>query len=291
MLLRALLIYPVVGNYYSGSYPSVGSTTLDIGHSKVLIKSYIDSGASTRVFTGVPIGEKKNGLPAEVALKCMYTTNKHLQKKIQHEYDVLEQLGSYPDLHIPRVYFLSTQWSCGGSHKCQFLMMTKAGPDFDRLVTRNTFGLSKAVQRGKPGQFELFVASVGLCVIVELEKLHKAGAIHGDIGRYNVANDLTAHNEVMLIDFGQGKLKSELSDSEFRRGMQRDFRRTNAFVLRLLKTKLGLDYGWSSENHFKSNPLFSRVSGITDDESDLKKSLLDFIESEYGKSFSGKIMT
>jgi len=31
---------------------------------------------------------------------------------------------------------------------------------------------------------------VGLCVIVELEKLHRAGGIHGDIGRYNVAKDL-----------------------------------------------------------------------------------------------------
>ena len=169
--------------------------------------------------------------------------------------------------------------------------MSKAGPDFDRIVTRNTFSLSKSVTRGKPGQFELFVASVGLCVIIELEKLHKAGAIHGDIGRYNVANGLDSSHEVILIDFGQGKLKSELSDSEFRRGVQRDYRRTNAFILRLLKTKLGIDHSWSSENHFRSNPLYSRIHSITDNERNLKKSLLEFIESEYGKSFSGKIMT
>jgi serine/threonine protein kinase len=220
----------------------------------------------------------------------MYSTNNHLQKKIQHEFEILQKLGFHPDIRIPRAYFLSSQWNCGGSHKCQFLVMTKTGPDFDRLVTRNTFGLSKAVQRGKPGQFELFVASVGLCVIVELEKLHRAGGIHGDIGRYNVAKDLNDSHEVVLIDFGQGKLKSELSDSEFRRSVQRDYRRTNAFILRLLKTKLGIDYEWSSEGNFRSNPLFALVDKLFNDERDLKKTLMDFIQHEYGKPFSGKIM-
>jgi len=283
-------IYFVRGEHYSGHYPEPGKTKIALYDSTLLVSGYIDSGASTRVFTGTQIERINSNMPREVAIKCISSRDKHLQTKIQHEFRVLKALGAVANLRIPKAYYVSSQWSCGGSHMCQFVVMTKAGPDFSRIVTRNPFGLSKAAMRNRAGQFELFVASVGLCVVAELEKLHKAGAIHGDIGRYNIANDLNDSKHVMLIDFGQSKLKSELSASEFARRVARDFRRANAFVLRLIRSKMSLDYGLSSLKSFSDNPLFAIVSKITDAERDLKKVLSDFILREFGKSFEGRIM-
>ena len=126
--------------------------------------------------------------------------------------------------------------------------------------------------------------------MTELEKLHKAGAIHGDIGRYNVANDLDEPQHVMLIDFGQGKLKSEVSPSDFLRRIERDYKRTNAFILRLIKTKISMDHGGSSDRVFRTNRLYALVEGIEYNQRDLKGKLSEFIEKEFGKQFSGKIM-
>ena len=276
--------------HYTGHYPEPGKTKIHLPDSTLLVSEYIDSGASTRVFTGTQDGRMSSLMPREVAIKCIFSRDKHLQSKIEHEFRVLRALGNVSNLRIPKAYYVSDQWSCGGSHMCQFLVMTKAGPDFSRIVTRNPFGLSRAAIRGKAGQFELFVASVGLCVVSELEKLHRAGAIHGDIGRYNIANDLNDSRQVMLIDFGQGKLKSELSSSEFARRVERDFRRANAFVLRLLKSKMTLDHGASSLKSFLENPLYLVVSRINDNQRDLRKVLTDFIMKEFGKTFEGKIM-
>jgi serine/threonine protein kinase len=284
------IAYPSFGEHYSGSYPVPGQTKLYLPDTTLLVNSYIDSGASTRVFSGVQMEKKASSMPTEVAIKCIYSRDGHLQKKIEHEFSVLKALNHHSDLRIPRAYYVSNQWSCGGSHKCQFLVMTKAGPDFSRVVTKNPLGLANASQKGRPGQFELFVASVGLCVVTELEKLHEAGAVHGDIGRYNVANDLNDPQHVMLIDFGQGKLKSELSGGEFSRRVERDFRRTNAFILRLIKTKINIDNGSTSDKSFRVNPLYSLVESIENNQKDLKIKLTDFIKREFGISFSGKII-
>ena len=153
------LVVPGLCDYYPGSYPIIKQTRIILPDTTLLVSNYIDSGASTRVFTGVQTDRITSAIPAEVAIKCISTRDEHLQKKILHEFEVLQALKHHTDLRVPRAFYVSKQWSCGGSHKCQFLVMTKAGPDFSRLITRNTFGIAAASQRGAPGQFELFVAS------------------------------------------------------------------------------------------------------------------------------------
>jgi len=290
ILLSLSILETISSEHYSGHYPEPGKSKLHLTDSTLLVSEYIDSGASTRVFTGTQSDRISSRMPKEVAIKCISTRNSHLQTRIEHEYRVLKALESVQNLRIPRAYYVSNQWSCGGSHMCQFLVLTKAGPDFSRIVSRNPFGLSKAARRAKPGQFELFVSSVGLCVVTELEKLHRAGAIHGDVGQYNVANDLFDQRQVMLIDFGQGRLKSELSANEFARRAERDFRRANAFVQRLIKSKMSLDYGVTSMKSLLENPLFALVSKIYDDQKELKQVLSDFILKEFGIPFAGRIM-
>ena len=270
--------------WYTGAYPEPGRTKLEPPDFSLLVTSYIDSGASTRVYSAMQVDRISSSIPREVAIKCISTRIKHLQNKLGHEFMILKTLGSVSDLHVPKAYYVSEQWSCGGSHKCQFLVMTKSGPDFSRIVSRNTLGLPKAVTRGKPGRFELFAGSVGLGVIAELEKLHKAGAIHGDIGRYNVANDLHEPRQVMLIDFGQSKRRSDLGPNEFARRVERDYRRANAFILRLIK--ISLEPG----GRFSDNPLFSILSRIENNQKDLKPLLSDFILREFGERFSGSII-
>ena len=275
---------------YHGPYPEVGATILDFGSCTYKLQSYIDSGASTRVFGASKVACKDNGYPSEVAVKCLYSTNHNLQSKPNHEFRILRELSKHSELNIPRAYYLSEQWSCGGSHRCQFIAMTKAGPDFDRIITRNTLGLAKSAKASKVGQFELFVASVGLSVVSELQKLHRAGAIHGDIGRYNVANSLEDPRQVFLIDFGQGKLKRDISESQFKHGTDRDYRRTQAFILRLIKTKMSIDYNASSEKSFRENKLYALVVNLSSPVSELEDTLTNFLKAEFGRSFSGKIL-
>jgi hypothetical protein len=277
-------------NPYPGPYPEVGRTTFSFDDCSYKFESYIDSGASTRVFGASKLSCKDSGYPSEVAVKCLYSTNRNLQSKPDLEFRILRELSKNPELSVPRAYYLSEQWVCGGSHRCQYIAMTKAGPDFDRIIKRNTLGLAKSSKASKVGQFELFVASVGLSVVSELQKLHRAGAVHGDIGRYNVANSLEDPRQVVLIDFGQGKLKRDISESQFKHGVERDFRRTQAFILRLIKTKMGIDHNSSSEKSFRENKLFSLVASLNSPSSELNGTLTNFLKSEFGRSFSGKIL-
>jgi serine/threonine protein kinase len=275
---------------YPGPYPELGKTSFSFGTVTYKFDQYIDSGASTRVYSGTRTSGKSSDYPDEVAIKCLYSTNHNLQSKPAREYRILQALSKFTDLHIPRAYYLSDQWACGGSHKCQFLVMTKAGPDFDRIITRNTLKLEKSTKGSKCGRFELFVASVGMSVLIELEKLHRAGALHGDIGRYNVANSLQDPVQVVLIDFGQAKLKADISESQFKHGIERDYRRTQAFILRLIKTKMGIDFGSSSDRQFRENKLYTLIESVGDPMNSLKSKLENFLKSEFGKNFDGEII-
>lgn len=286
----ALLFQILSCSPYPGEFPSVNTTHLTFLASVYVIDEHIASGSSTRVFRASKISSERPSMPERIAVKCIRSDSLHLLSKFEREFRALQELQKKPTPKFPEGFYLSPQWPCGTKASCRFGAMTLSGPDLDRVVSKDMLGLDKARLGRKVGNFELFVATVGLDLINKLEIIHDIGIVHDDIGPRNVALPVSFEPHVFLIDFGQAKLSEDITPGKFQFSLERDYRRTKHLLLRLLKTDLRSQNQDLSEQELRKNKLFLTLANIEDDSKQLKAELDSFLLAEYEIKYPDKVI-
>ena len=215
------------------SFLSIGEE-LEADGIKVKIVSYIDNGSSTEVYSAVNLKDQ-----SRLAVKCMCHGEEGVLELICNEFEKLKYLNKFVKI--------SEKFS-KNSEICLYLILPLYGRDMYRLVSRpGLFNVpiinGHHTPTGAAGySIEIFLASAGLVVIREIDKLHSAGVIHGDIHSYNVVTGAGDDLESLhLIDFGSAKFTHDFTGPE--RIKKRDFKRVGEMIQFLIDYKIELTYG------------------------------------------------
>jgi serine/threonine protein kinase len=300
-------------------FPSPSRSVLPVGDSSYLIMKFIDQGSSTRVFVAQRIDSANEvapgveyfpptvggmkapdvQIPTQVAVKCLSTNDGRLLRLMQNEFQVYLKLNLVESVRKPLGYYISPQWECGNDENpftCQYLVMSRASRDMDRLVSRNFFKLKPPILRGVEEisdtdglySFELFLATYGLALLAELRKLHASGIVHADIRTCNIAIDPKDHRSPFLLDVGLSKFLDDYPDETQRAELQERDRSRVAYVLiSLIENRCKRIYG--DGQLARQNDLYSALKTSQDTSTGTQEVLESFLVNT-SFIFKGKII-
>lgn len=302
---------------YEG-FPIPGETVISVGDDLFKIKEHLGSGPKKRAYRAerMKAGDKdvpeqaysyphETGklfndvaLPDELVVKCSATDQRKRINKLEDEFKSLLFLNRIKSVRKPVGLYLSKQWKCFDDSEfvCQYLVMTMASYDMQKLVSRNLLDLRPPVMTGfTPNRntgrfsFELFLATFSLSLLTELEKLHAVGIVHRDISVKNVALDPSDNTLVHIIDLGSSSFLTKHSDSleEIESLVNHDFRRVKRVSLQLIELAAKESY---QEFYTSQNELSMKIAS-TNSLWGLRISLLSYLKETFpAVQFDGKIV-
>jgi serine/threonine protein kinase len=302
---------------YEG-FPIPGETVISVGGDLYKIKEFLGSGPKKRAYRAKrmkdgnenareqaysysrEIGQLASGivLPEELVVKCSATDQPKRINKLEDEFKSLLFLNRIKSVRKPVGLYLSKQWKCfeDSDFVCQYLVMTMASLDLQKLVSRNLLDLRSPVMTGfTPNRetgsfsFELFLATFSLSLLAELEKLHAVGIVHRDISVKNVALDPSDKTLVHIIDLGSSSFLTKYSDSlhKLEGLVQHDFDRVKRVSLQLIELAAKESY---QEFYTSQNELAMKIAS-TNSLWGLRINLLSYLKEKFpAVQFDGKIV-
>ena len=247
-------------------FPQPGKTVLPVGPYLFEIVRYLDMGSSTRVFLAhkltaesrIPDGQEymppnepgkslEAGVPDDIVIKCLSTNGEKLLYSIENEFRIFSELNNQTSIKKPLGLYLSPRWKCrNGASSCQYIAMTFANSDVDRLISRGELRLKPPIVLGADiprglgiYSFEVFWLSLGISLVDIIRKLHEAGFAHGDVRACNIALEAPKNDEVVLLDVGASKILSQFPlEVDRQKFKDRDFRQIAVLLEKLITREM-----------------------------------------------------
>ena len=304
---------------YEG-FPDPGRSFVVVGNQMYKITDFLGAGPKKRAYRAKKVGPVLTkalvqdyafpaetgslypdlALPDEVVVKCSATDQPKRINKLEDEYKSLLFLNALRSVRKPIGLYLSRQWKCfdDSDYVCQYMVMTQASPDLQKLVTRNSLNLKPPVIQGVTDgpqsargrySFELFMATFALSLIGELEKLHAVGLVHRDMSVKNVALDPNDYTLVHLIDMGSSSFLTKYSGSLERvaKLVEHDFSRVKRVSMQLIAAGLS---SVTPQADVSRNDLYAIIGG-TASQWGLRMALLDYLKKHFPSvRYDGRIV-
>ena len=301
-------------------FPQVGIDIVPVGLAKYRIHEFVDSGSSTRVFTAKRLPDSTviphdqayrpahtsglaasiiRVLPDEVIVKCLSSKSVKLFVSIANEFSILDRLNAVETVWKPIGYYLSGRTRCNDvtDFDCQYIVMSRAGSrDMDRIVAGNLFRFHSPIlddtipPTDVTGRysFELFIASLGLTLISELENLHRVGVVHGDVRANNIAVGGPGNMYPFLLDLGASRIVSTFVDQDAAQtALLRDFEQVGKLLASLIQHRVTRVYGDS--NRVSAHRIFRMLAMAPSDKESLRSKLLEYLK-QMSQPFDGRLM-
>ena len=302
---------------YEG-FPESGTSVVVVGHEFFEIVEFLGAGPKKRAYRARRLKERPQRfdtqeytipldlgssvtdrlIPDEVVVKCSATDQPKRINKLEGEFKALTFLNRIQSVRKPVGLYLSKQWKCfdDSDFICQYMVMTMASLDIQKLIRQNMLGLRPPIVEGFAPKalhgimsFELFIASFGLCLMAELEKLHAVGLVHRDVSIKNVALDPSDKTLVYLIDLGSSSFLVKYADSipKVESLVKHDFDRVKRVCLQLIALAAAEAYEGVDDSH---NDLL-RIIAATRSQWELRITLLSFLKLNFPSvQFDGRII-
>lgn len=300
-------------------FPKIWESIITVADEKYQITEYLGAGHNKQAFVGKLLSRSIEGstnqeyriprgggvryegltLPSEIVVKCLAAKDPTRFDKLESEFRRLTFLNRITTINKPTGYFLSDKWRCGEElrHVCQYLVMTRAGPDVHKVISKKMHGIKPVLlddaplreRRGDKYSFEVWLITMGLTLIDELEALHKAGVVHGDVRTLNVALDPVDRSKVFLIDFGSAKFLRHASDSARDENLKlADFNRVKSVMQKLIIDSVRENHG--RDDQCEQSKLYRELESAQSG-THLKSLLHSLLQNEFPQAlYQGKII-
>ena len=278
-----MLLWLLFVGLSEASFPIPEKSIISVRGTKLRIMEFLDSGSSSKIYSGTRIGHEHSDLPRELAVKYLCPENIDFLHHIDQEMTALAKLAERDVPRVVRAYYASGLLK--GSPPCRFIVLSRTGKDFDRYVCGsddfNSVKLEGVTQRDTGRlSVEAFAASVGLLLIDTLRKIHTAGVAHRDIMPYNIAVGYPLGDVPILLDFGGAQFRDKMSAEEFQSHVRNDERQLRDFVSWIVQQRIAFEFGKLRRDELKTKSELVRAIEGSRGSDELASALTAFLQNE-----------